>query len=259
LGIAIELRTTQERAAEAAVKSLKDAIFAGNQAMRRFVDDLTIAVTGKGTPSGMFAQIGTAFALVIGTAIGTVTDVIFADTLADAAEKTNALLQEAADAISRAAREWQSTLSERQFYEVLEATPDISELEKVRKRILREIDEIKKWGVWPWEQENLRKLQDQLEDINAEINRILREAPREVMDRLEEILGVTIRDLQGAVSGAFSASTAEDFAANIEKALEGRVRNAFVTTFLKSTTMAPLFETLGDAIRDTLLDIDISP
>src|SRR5690606_33376909 len=192
-------------------------------------------------------------------AIGAVADVIFAGALADAAEKTNALLQEAADAISRAAREWQSTLSERQFYEVLEATPDISELEKVRKRILREIDEIKKWGVWPWEQENVRKLQDQLEDINVDINRILREAPREVMDRLEEILGVTIRDLQGAVAGAFSASTVEDFAANVENALESRVRNAFVTAFLESATMAPLFEALGDAIRDALLDIDISP
>src|SRR5690606_34173315 len=228
----------------------------GNYAMRRFVDDLAVAVTGKGAPAGMFAQIGTAIAPGIGTAIGAVVDVIFAGALADAAEKTSALLQDAADAISRAAREWQSTLSESQFYEVLGATPDVSEMEKVRNRIRREIEAIEKWGVWPWEQENLRRLQDQLEDINAEINRILQEAPGEVMDRLEEILGVTIRDLQGAVSGAFSASTAEDFAANIESALESRVRNAFVTAFLESATMAPLFEALGDAIRDALLDID---
>ena len=259
LGIVLEQRTMQERAAEAAVKSLADALFAGNHAMRRFVDDLAVAVTGKGTPSGMFAQIGTAIAPGIGTAIGAVVDVIFAGALTDAAEKTSALLQEAADAISRAAREWQSTLSESQFYEVLGATPDVSEMEKIRNRIRREIEAIERWGVWPWEQENLRKLQDQLEDINAEINRILQEAPGEVMDRLEEILGVTIRDLQGAVSGAFSASTAEDFAANIENALESRVRNAFVTAFLESATMAPLFEALGDAIRDALLDIDISP
>src|SRR5690606_31744991 len=207
----------------------------------------------------MFAQIGMALAPGIGTAIGAIADVIFAGALADAAEKTNALLLDAADAIGRVAREWQRTLSESQFYEVLGATPDVSELEKIRNRIRREIEAIKRWGVWPWEQENLRKLQDQLEDINAEINRILREAPREVMDRLEEILGVTIRDLQGAVSSAFSASTAEDFAAKIESALEGRVRDAFVTAFLESATMAPLFETLGDAIREALLDIDIAP
>src|SRR5690606_1020812 len=147
LGIAIELRTTQERAAEAAGKSLKDALFAGNQAVRRFVHGLAGSVTGTRNPPGTSPQIGPAIAPGIGTAIGAVADVVSAGALADAAEKTNALLQDAADAISKAAREWQSTLSESQFYEVLGAAPDVSELEKIRNRIRREIEAIKRWGV----------------------------------------------------------------------------------------------------------------
>src|SRR5690606_2139491 len=77
--------------------------------------------------------------------------------------------------------------------------------------------------------------------------------------RIEELLGVTTRGLQSAVAGAFSAATAEDFARSIENSLTSRIRNAWVTAFLESATMAPLFEELRDMIREALMDVDISP
>src|SRR5690606_24274070 len=95
--------------------------------------------------------------------------------------------------------------------------------------------------------------------IDREIATLQQGWTADLEQRVEELLGITTRGLQGAVSGAFSASTAENFAANIESALEGRVRNAFVTAFLESATMAPLFEQLGDMIREALVDIRISP
>jgi len=176
-------------------------------------------------------------------------------------DSSSAALERAAQALQQASESWRRTLSEAQFHELISATPAeaISELQRVRGEVWAEMRRIERWGIWPWERGTYDALKQQLREIDREIATLQQGWTADLEQRVEELLGITTRGLQGAVSGAFSASTAEDFAANIESALVGRVRNAFVTAFLESATMAPLFEQLGDMIREALVDIRISP
>lgn len=197
------------------------------------------------------------------SAIGVAADLLF-----DASSglgNSAAVLERAAEALENASHSWQRTLSESQFHELIGATPEeqIADLRQARQEAQAQIRELQAqwWQFWNAASRGARIRE--LEDVVKEIGRAIRELEEgwstDLERRMDEILGVTPRSLQSAVAGAFSASTAEDFAKNIESALEGRVRNAFVTAFLESGVMAPLFEELGKQIRDSLLDIDISP
>src|SRR5690606_14185843 len=149
--------------------------------------------------------------------------------------------------------------------ELVGASPasQIAELQAARSAALQEIADLEARWIQFWNAASrgarIRELQDAVKEIDALIRELEGGWSADLETRIEELLGVTQRGLQGAVAGAFSASTAEDFTANIEGALTSRVRNAFVTAFLESATMAPLFERLGDAIREALVDVDISP
>src|SRR5690606_14168274 len=176
-------------------------------------------------------------------------------------DSSSAALERAAQALQQASESWRRTLSEAQFHELISATPAeaISELQRVRGEVWDEMRRIERWGIWPWERGTYDALKQQLREIDREIATLQQGWTADLEQRVEELLGITTRGLQGAVSGAFSASSAEDFAANMENALRARVRNALVTAFLESATMAPLFEQLGDMIREALVDIRISP
>src|SRR5690606_37392268 len=96
----------------------------------------------------------------------------------------------------------------------------------------------------------INELRDAIREIDQMIRQLEEGWAGDLEDRIEELLGVTTRGLQSAVAGAFSAATAEDFARSIENSLTSRIRNAWVTAFLESATMSPLFEQLGDMIRE---------
>src|SRR5690606_2937409 len=158
-------------------------------------------------------------------------------------DSSSAALERAAEALQQASESWRRTLSEAQFHELIRATPAeaISELQRARSEIRAEMKRFERWGVWPWERGTYEALKQQLREIDREIAALQRGWTADLEQRVEELLGITTRGLQSAVANAFSASTTEDFALNMENALRSRVRNAFVTAFLESATMAPLF------------------
>ncbi len=214
-------------------------------------------------PSRGLGSFGFDAASFMTSAIGLAADLLFnaSSGLGYSAE----VLERAAQTLEQASRSWDQTLSEGQFHELAEASPDdiIADLKRQRAEAQNQIAALEKRWMQFWNAasrgERIRELEDTVREINTLINDLRSNAGLEVERRLEELIGVTMRNLQGAVAGAFSASTAEDFAADIENSLEARVRSAFVTAFLESAAMAPLFDALGDSIREAVMDSDISP
>lgn len=198
-----------------------------------------------------------------GGAIGFGIDLLFS--AIGGLDDSSQALERAAEALETASESWRRTLSEGQFHELLTATPaaQIEELRKARADAQHEIAMLERRWIQIWNAASrgarIRELQDVIDEIDRTIKELESSAATDVVARIEELLGITTRGLQGAISGAFSAATAEDFAKSLENSLTGRIRNAWVTAFLESATMAPLFESLGDSIREALLDVDISP
>lgn len=212
-------------------------------------------------------QAGQGFGLdatsLLGGAIGVGIDLLFS--AIGGLDDSSQALERAAEALETASESWRRTLSEGQFHELLTATPaaQIEELRKARADAQHEIAMLERRWIQIWNAASrgarIRELQDVIDEIDRTIKELESSAATDVVARIEELLGITTRGLQGAISGAFSAATAEDFAKSLENSLTGRIRNAWVTAFLESATMAPLFESLGDSIREALLDVDISP
>jgi len=174
--------------------------------------------------------------------------------------RTGQMLEQVAQALEQASQAWSRTLANAQFHELVTADPEsmIADLIAARNALIEQIENIERFG-GAHQRAQLNSLKAQLAQIEAEIEAFQSGAGEQLENRIRELLGITTRGLQSAVAAAFSASTAEDFARDMEGALTSRVRSAFVTAFLESAAMAPLFEQLGDMIREALVDIDISP
>src|SRR5690606_12161412 len=90
--------------------------------------------------------------------------------------------------------------------------------------------------------------------IYRQIREFQESAAGELEERIREALGIGWRELASGVRSAFQAENLEDFTSSIERALKTRVRDAMITAFLESATMAPLFQELSDRIFAAIRD-----
>src|SRR5690606_33604773 len=128
------------------------------------------------------------------------------------------------------------------------------ELLRERDRIQKEIRDIERWGVWPWERSRYESLKDALREIDKQIREFQESAAGELEERIREALGIGWRELAGGGRSAFQAENLEDFTSSIERELKMRVRNALITAFLESAAMQPLFDALSNAIFEAVRD-----
>jgi hypothetical protein len=157
-------------------------------------------------------------------------------------------MDKAAENQQRAAEMWRKFLADASTSELFgkqdALQKQLDTLNKSRKELVKKISDSKFLGMDTPATTALRQM---LKALDLQIDTIENKIGEEIPNRIKESLGIAISDLSGALKGAFSAASPDEFLTKFNQAFDDLIRNALITNFANAQLLAPLSDAIAAA------------